>query len=234
MASPLPSFPPFDVHGEGSINSKWSKWLKRFENLMVAMDITQDKRKRALLLHYAGSEVDDIFDTLDDTGAETDYKKATDALKKYFEPQKNREFEIYRFRQAKQSPGENLDQYHTKLRQLAESCDFADKEKEIKTQIIQNSSSAKLRRQALSKPTWKLSDLLQSGRMLELAGEQAAGIEGIGVTSQHQSCAVNAVSKTTKGGFKQSKYHHKEKQEQKNKKGEENALLLLWWHRTPL
>ena len=37
------------------------KWLQRFERLMVAMEITSEKRKRALLLHYAGTEeVDEI------------------------------------------------------------------------------------------------------------------------------------------------------------------------------
>ena len=34
----------------------------------------QKKKKRAVLLHYSGLEVDEIFDTLENTGEDKDYK----------------------------------------------------------------------------------------------------------------------------------------------------------------
>lgn len=42
---------------------------------MIAMDITSERRKRALLLHYAGTEVDEIFNTLYQTGDDEEYKQ---------------------------------------------------------------------------------------------------------------------------------------------------------------
>ena len=42
------------------------------------MDIKDVKRKRALLLHYAGEDVNDIFETLTDTG--DDYETAVTKL----------------------------------------------------------------------------------------------------------------------------------------------------------
>ena len=45
------------------------KWLSRFRNLMVAMDVKDKARQRALLLHYAGEATNEIFDTLPDTAA---------------------------------------------------------------------------------------------------------------------------------------------------------------------
>lgn len=53
--SGLPVFPKFPVHAEGAIGTRWRKWVQRLENLFVGMKITDNKRKRALLLHYAGS-----------------------------------------------------------------------------------------------------------------------------------------------------------------------------------
>jgi predicted RND superfamily exporter protein len=44
------------------------------------MDIDDETRKLALLLHYIGSSAFDIFETLTDTGDEKDYKKAMDRL----------------------------------------------------------------------------------------------------------------------------------------------------------
>jgi hypothetical protein len=67
----------------------------------------------------------------------------------YFTPQKNTEFEVYKFREAKQEPGETIDTFHTKLRQLSLTCEFDNNDKEVKSQIIQGCSSTRLRRCAL-------------------------------------------------------------------------------------
>ena len=138
--------------------------MSRFENLLLAMNITNAIRKKAMLLHYVGEEVNEIFDTLDvpeATEEEDVFRKAEKALREYFTPQKNLEFEVYKFRQAKQLPGENISAYHTKLKQLAKSCDFHDEKREIKTQIIQNGISSKLRRKAIADPGITLENILQ-------------------------------------------------------------------------
>ena len=77
----LPHFPQFDVHTEpSSVGSRWKRWIKRFTNFLVALDIKEDTQKRALLLHYAGSDVYDIFDTLPGTGDADDYDTAIASL----------------------------------------------------------------------------------------------------------------------------------------------------------
>ena len=60
----LPRFSPFVVHAEGSTAKRWKEWKECFENLIIAMNITDKKRQKALLLHYAGEEVHDVFTTL--------------------------------------------------------------------------------------------------------------------------------------------------------------------------
>ena len=93
--------------------------------------ISDKKRQRALLLYYAGEEVSEIFDTLPDTG--DDFETAKTKLHVYFGPKKNVEFEIFTFRQAKQNPGETMNSYHSRLRQLATTCEFTDVDKEVKS-----------------------------------------------------------------------------------------------------
>ena len=68
-------------------------------------------RKRALLLHYSGEEVNDLFDTLPDTGEDNDYKEACEALTRYFTPKKNVSFEIFKFRNLKQESHETVDEF---------------------------------------------------------------------------------------------------------------------------
>ena len=72
---------------------------------LAAHDVKDETRKRALLLHSAGEEVSDIFETLPDRGEEKGYAKAVTALNGYFEPKVNKTYETYMFRNATQSSG---------------------------------------------------------------------------------------------------------------------------------
>ena len=91
----LPTFPPFDAHADGNTGQRWKKWLGRFERLLIAMNIEGKRQQRAMLLHFAGPAVDEIFETLPDTGEAKDYDKAVEALKGYFIPQVNTAYEEY-------------------------------------------------------------------------------------------------------------------------------------------
>ena len=180
MATALPAFPEFDVSETSTQATRWKKWLSRFRNLLVAMNVTNKPRQRALLLHYAGAATTEIFDTLPNTtvGEGGDpLEKAVQALTNYFTPKQNREYEIYVFRQAKQESNETISAFHTRLRQLAVTCEFGDVDREIKTQIVQSCSSHKLRTKALENPSYTLTQLLDAGKAMELSKTQAAKIE---------------------------------------------------------
>ena len=120
---------------------------------MLAININDPTRQRALLLHYAGEETHDIFDTLLDTAASEDkiaLDKAFAALTTHFTPKRNREYDVYKFRQAKQEKGEDITAFYIRLKQLSRTCEFADSDREIKSQIVQNCESSRLRRRTLS------------------------------------------------------------------------------------
>ena len=162
---PMPAFEP--RQDPTNTGARWTQWLERFNTCLVAADINDETRKRALLLYTAGPEVAKIFKTLEDTGEAKEFKKPVDALTKYFEPQKNRIYQIYLFRQATQTPEETIDQFHTRLRQLAQHYEFQDIDFEIKMQIVCNGTSSRLRKRALRDATYSLENMLirwQKGR----------------------------------------------------------------------
>lgn len=177
-AAELPYFPRFDIDtDQGSLALKWKKWLLRFETFLTAAGVTNKTRKRAMLLYYAGEQVQDIFETIPENGASDDYDKAVEVLTEYFNPSVNVEYEVYIFRQAKQKTGETIDAFHTRLRQLATTCEFSNPEREIKSQIILTCSSSRLRRRALRDSSLTLKQLLDLARAFETSETQAAGIE---------------------------------------------------------
>ena len=71
------------------------------------------QRQRAMLLHLAGPDVQEIFTTLTETGDATDYNHAVEALNAYFVPQVNSAFTCQTFHQTSQKPGETVQQFAT-------------------------------------------------------------------------------------------------------------------------
>ena len=74
MDHQLPVFPSFNYEADkANASSHWNRWINRLENLFVAMGLEEDddKPKRALLLHYAGERVYDIYDAEKGTSGDT-------------------------------------------------------------------------------------------------------------------------------------------------------------------
>ena len=51
----LPAFPQFSLD-ECTISTRWIKYKKRFENLVLALNVQDGAQKKALLLNYLGDE----------------------------------------------------------------------------------------------------------------------------------------------------------------------------------
>ncbi|KAK7099318.1 hypothetical protein V1264_003469 [Littorina saxatilis] len=153
----LPSFPAFVVQGEeGSAGIRWKKWIDKLENMLCGLDVTADDRKKALLLHYAGDEVYEIFDNFSDdqkgvdavTGADNTpntYQVAKKSQTDYFTPKQNVAYDTFKFRGTIQQPSETIDAYITRLKTIAHRCDFHDVDREILGQLVQGCSSSKVR-----------------------------------------------------------------------------------------
>ena len=83
---------------------------------------------------------------------------------------------MYIFRQELQKSGENITKFYTHLQLLARKCEFANTDLEIKQQIIQGTSSIRLRCKAIEQ-NLNLEGLLKAARSMETADEQTSEIE---------------------------------------------------------
>ena len=109
-------------------------------------------------------------------------------------------YEIHLFRKAQQRQGETIDQFYSRLCQLAKS-EFADEKHEIKIQLIERCSSTRVRRKALPEEAITLDGLLKYGPSLDVSELQAGELEK---TNEH-SDSINALNRNT-DRFKKS--HH--------------------------
>ena len=153
--------PPFDPDTEigTSLAPKWNIWVDDFKTYLVATGITDKTQQHALFLYQVGLQVHEIFRQLPDTGEDNDLDTAV--TNEYFEPQKHRLYEVYKFRQAAQENNESIDQYYTCLQSLAARCESANSDFEIMLQIVLKELSSRLCKQALRDPKMTLKDLLK-------------------------------------------------------------------------
>ena len=184
----LTSVKPFDPHGEPSgVGMRWQRWLKSFsvyadsKGLLIAADKADNKvQRRALLLHSAGEAVQEIFETLADTGEAKDYEKPVKALNDYFIPKVNSTYQNHLFRSMEQQDGETVAQFVTRLRQVVKDCDYGDQaENQIRDQVVQRCKSHELRKKLLEKgEKLTLELLLSTAANHERVQSQLENMEG--------------------------------------------------------
>ena len=106
------------------------------------------------MLHTAGLNVRDIYFTLTEEGGSHSYQKAKATLNKYFKPQANVPYERLCFRETSQRANETVEQFVTRLRQKAHTCEFGDAatvDDQIRDQVISKGFSHELRRKLLQR-----------------------------------------------------------------------------------
>ena len=130
----------------------WTKWVKQVNNFICAqgIDTTQSNaRCKAILLHYAGTKINEIFDTLSEDG--DDYQVTIDKISAYLKPRKNVAFDRYNFREIAQNQGELMKDYIIRLRLAGATCEFNEYslDEAIIEQVLSKCNSLALRKSLL-------------------------------------------------------------------------------------
>lgn len=127
-------------------------------------------------------------------------------------------FEIFKFRNLRQAPGESIDEFHTRLQLAAKYCEFHDKDTEIKSQIELGTSSKKLRRHSFRNPSLTLTALISYARTLAETEKQASGIENSSLMTSPEE--INAVNKPSSSqDYQRSSVPENKKNEQSTTPG---------------
>ena len=145
---------PFACSESAGISVRWERWLRDFELFATGKGVKNVDHKKALLLRTAGLNVQDIHFSLTEEGGSDSFPKAKATLNKYFKPQANVPYERPCFRETSQLANETVEQFVTRLRQKAQTCEFRDAatvDEQIRDQVISKCLSHELRRKLLRK-----------------------------------------------------------------------------------
>ena len=165
----------FDPKGDpNGISQRWKKWKRSFGLYLAGKGVVDDGQKRALLLHAAGVDVQEIYFTLVSEEEGATFAETMKVLDDYFIPKSKVPFERHLFRQIAQDGNETVDQFVCRLRQREASCDFGVLEDDyIRDQVIDKCYSSHLRRKFLEQEgSVTLDCLLKIARPQEAVSRQ--------------------------------------------------------------
>ena len=151
MAATIPAnctFAHFDCQNTEGISVRWNKYLARSKNMMKAFNITNPDQLLALMLHFGGEDIYDIFESLpeekkktripatEENSSQDVFMRGCAALTDYFAPKQNTEYQRYEFCRCLQLPSESLDKFVSRLKALAATCNFTVVDTEVKSEVI--------------------------------------------------------------------------------------------------
>ena len=112
-ASQYRPIPELDLSGPAHVVAeRWLRWKRSFDLYIAGQDIDNATRKHSLLLHYAGMNVQDLFETLTEPAQPEDrYAKTIAMLDGQFKVAKNMPFERHVFRQMCPEANEPIDKF---------------------------------------------------------------------------------------------------------------------------
>ena len=198
----------FECKGNSSALAPcWKKWLQSFQYFLIAKGVVNDAQKKALLLHTAGKEVQELYKMLTDPGTDTfeentatEYEKTVRTLNVYFVTKLNEPDERHVFRSMTQQDGEIVDQFFARLRKQAQNCNFNDPDVDIRDQVIDKCRSLVLRRKLLEKENLTLTKVQDVARAMEAVDLRA---KQMGVQREEPLSVHKVVQKSPSKSSKQ-------------------------------
>ncbi|CAI9719522.1 Hypothetical predicted protein [Octopus vulgaris] len=136
-----------------------------------------DEEKVSYILLWTGEKGLDLFNSWD--MSESDCNNPDTLLEKFerhLEPRSNHRIHRYEFQGLKQDPQETIDNFLSRLKNIAEKCKFRDKEEKIVGQLIWGCAYKEVQKSLIGKDTLQLIEAVDTARAFEATTKQMASL----------------------------------------------------------
>ncbi len=195
IAANIPPPSPMNMNGDWSDN--WDLFRAEFEDYALVMGLAEKTKEvqAATLRSVMGPECRHVYRHNLNLTAEQqgDVKTILESLEAYFKPAKNVIYERYVFGCCKQEEGESIDNFVTRLREKAATCDYGGlKDEMIRDKIVLGITNEGTRRRLLSE---KKCTLLTAIEMCRTAEQTTIRMRAMDVASMPSAETVHAVAR---------------------------------------
>ena len=175
----------YDLRVRNTAGTRWPIWIAAFDTYIAASGVVDKAQKKAVLLHVVGASVVEIFNTLPNS-ANMDIDATKTALAAFFNPKKNKDFELFKFMSLRQEDAETNVDFAVRLQNAAKNCEFKTTEvdAEIKRQLIFGSSEKSCIRKLAFRETLDLTALMDKAKIVSGTLQNLAYGIGLGYFSK--------------------------------------------------
>ncbi|XP_037574284.1 uncharacterized protein LOC119456528 [Dermacentor silvarum] len=152
----------------------WPAYLVRLEAFFEGNGITEEKKKRALLVAGLSTHTVAVVSgrCAPTKVNELSYKEALDILQKHFSPRRNEIAQSYKFFSRNQMPEEPVRDFLVAIRQLADTCNFGTSlDRMLRDRIVCGLQDNLVRRQLLAKSSLTRGEAEEIALAVEMAKE---------------------------------------------------------------
>ena len=174
----------------------WKSYIERLEFFFEANDVTENTRKRAVLLTICGPEMYKLITNLlmPSTPKETSYENIVKAVEKHLQPTVSVALQRYKFNQTVRRPNESISAYINYLRQLAKDCNFGNSlEDMLRDRLVCGVNNEHIQKRLFAQPDLTFRKATDIALAEEAAEKQASDVRG------SQTGTVNAVGRKPDG-----------------------------------
>ncbi|XP_075723906.1 uncharacterized protein LOC142765983 [Rhipicephalus microplus] len=173
MALKLPDF--------AEETDKWQAYLVKIDAYFEANEVTDDAKKRALLVAALGSRTVEILcgRIAPRKPSSLSYEEVVSTLNEHYDPSPNEISESFKFFHRNQQEGESVQAFIVEIRKLAHNCNFSSMlERMLRDRIVCGVRSKNLQKQLLAKKDLTLAEaeaLAIAAESAELGSQQMTG-----------------------------------------------------------
>ncbi len=185
---------PASMDTKGNQEENWTFFKEQWQDYEVAtgINLKDNVIRMATLRSLMGRDCLCIFKSLEMSNEDRkDPAKSMDELEKYFKPSKNEIYERFQFYTCDQGDNETVDQWVTRLRHLASTCNFGTSlDSMIRDRLVLGAYDKQATARLFREGDVDLKKAVNQLRSSEVAKQQIKEVQG--QTSPHQVQYVDA------------------------------------------
>ena len=184
----------------------WDNYVARVNQFFVANDITDDNKKKAILLTSVGARTYKLICSLTQPvePATKTFAEIVTVVKEHQSPKPSMIVQRFKFNSRVRKADESVRNYVAELRKLSEHCEYNDQlEDMLRDRLVCGIGNVQIQTKLLSEKSLTFKKAFDMAVAMETASENSKSISNMSMTSQSQGASVNVLHK---GKFKSSSF----------------------------
>ncbi|MEE4247156.1 MAG: hypothetical protein V2I33_17220 [Kangiellaceae bacterium] len=172
---------------------EWLEYQERLEQTFIAKDVTDEKKKKAILLSTCGRDAFRLIKKLLQPKeiAEASYRDVCSALSSHFSPKASEILERFRFSTRDRRSGEPICDFVAELRHLSKNCNFGSSLcKMMRDRLVLGINDKELQQRLLEESNLTFESALEKCQAFEAARKNAREILSTESSTEAQAEAV--------------------------------------------